>query len=152
MIKIPLTRGKFAIIDDEDFKLVSHLKWSFASAGYAISRFPNYGKLVLMHRIILGAKKGQSVDHKNGNGLDNRKSNIRLCSHKQNMMNRKKPSHNTSGYKGVTWDKQMKKWRVQIRHSETNSYIGLFKNIIDAANAYDKKAKEIFGEFARLNF
>lgn len=152
MIKIPLTKGKFAVIDDDDYDKIAGYKWCFAKAGYAASRKKNYGEQVLMHRIILNAGKTQSVDHKNGNGLDNRKNNIRLCSHQQNMMNRKMPCHNTSGYKGVTWDKQMKKWRAQLRHSKTNSYVGLFSNIVEAAKEYDKKAREVFGEYARTNF
>ena len=151
MILLKITQNKKVILNDE-FKYLLENKWCLSANRYACRREKNSGKIILMHREIMKAKKGEYVDHINGNGLDNRIENLRICTQQENTRNKKKPIHNTSGYKGVCWDKQMKKWRVQIKHKNTNSYIGLFNDLITAAKEYDKKAKEIFGEFAKLNF
>jgi len=147
---LKITQNKQVIID-EKFEYLSGYKWHLSAKRYASRRDKKTGKMVSMHREIMKAKDNECVDHINGNGLDNRIKNLRLCTHQENIRNKKMPSHNTSGYKGVTWDKQMKKWRVQVKHSKTNSYVGLFNNIIEASNAYDKRAREVFGEFARCN-
>jgi hypothetical protein len=91
------------------------------------------------------------IDHGNMNVLDNRKSNLRKCTIQQNACNREKPKHNTSGYKGVYWEKGLKKWRSAIRLNNKKIHIGCYEIKIEAAKAYNKKAKELFGEFARLN-
>ena len=114
-----------------------------------------------MHREITNAPKGMQVDHINGNTLDNRKENLRVCTRSQNMMNRGKQNNNKSGYKGVSYMKKKdpnyeypKPWRAQIK-CPTNQkviHLGCYKYPEQAARAYDKKAIELFGEYAQLNF
>ena len=105
-----------------------------------------------IHRLIMDAPKGMDVDHINGNPLDNRKSNLRICTHTENNRNRGANKNNTSGYKGAYWHKQNKKWRAQIVRNNKAIHIGLYESKEEAARAYDKKAKELHGEFAYLNF
>jgi hypothetical protein len=149
MTKISLTQNKHALIDDSDVDMVGKYKWNYTSHGYAETRIE--GKLVRMHRLIMSAPRGVLVDHINMNGIDNRKSNLRLCTKSENMRNRNKTKLNTSGYKGVVWDKVNKKWRSQIRMDGKNYNIGRFLLKRDAVMAYNNKAKEFFGQFARLN-
>ena len=104
-----------------------------------------------MHRLILNAKKGEQVDHINRNGLDNRKKNLRLCSHSQNGINRPFQKNNSSGFKGVHKYKYGGKWEVSIEKGGKNFYVGVFSDKKEAALAYNKKAKELFGEFAYQN-
>ena len=107
---------------------------------------------LFVHRLIMDAPKGMHVDHINGNPLDNRKSNLRICTHAENQRNRGANKNNTSGYKGVHWSKTTKKWRAEIRHDNKSIHMGYFKTPEEAARAYDKKAKELHGEYAYLNF
>lgn len=104
-----------------------------------------------MHRLILGASKGQQGDHQNGNGLDNRRINLRLCTNSQNQMNRKKSSRYSSKYKGVTWNSHARKWQAQIKRQGVMHYLGLFVDELEAARAYNKDAQEYFKDFALLN-
>jgi hypothetical protein len=105
-----------------------------------------------MHRQVTNAPKGLVVDHINHNGLDNRRANLRLCTKQQNNCNSRSFRHKTSNYKGVFKEKGSKKFRAYIRFNKKPVHIGMFELEIDAAKAYDKKAKELFGEFAYLNF
>jgi len=161
MKTIPLTQGKFAIVDDDDFNWLNQWKWYAAKDG--LSWYVCRGRLsIKMHREILGLKKGdgKETDHKNGNGLDNRRCNLRICTRAENVRNMQKDNNCTSKYKGVHWQKgeirkgkQYKgKWASQIVYNYKHIYLGLFNNEIDAAFAYDKAAKELFGEFVYLNF
>ena len=109
-------------------------------------------KKLLMHRLMVDAPKGMHVDHINGNSLDNRKSNLRICTSAENQRNRRATKNNTSGYKGVGWAKQNKKWTAQIQHNGKKIHIGLYEDKEEAARAYDAKAKELHGEYAYLNF
>jgi hypothetical protein len=106
---------------------------------------------VLMHRVITNAQTGMSVDHINGNKLDNRRANLRLCNSSENSRNRSLASINTSGYKGVTWHKQTQKWQAQIEVNGRNIHLGLHQSVILAAIAYNNAALKYFGEFAKLN-
>ncbi len=92
------------------------------------------------------------IDHRNRNGLDNRKKNLRGCTRSQNYANCPAPKTNKSGFKGVRWDKTRNKWKAEISLNDKNLHIGRFLNIEDAIRAYDRKAIELFGEFAYLNF
>ena len=105
-----------------------------------------------IHRLITEAPKGMHVDHINGNPLDNRKSNLRICTHAENQRNRGANKNNTSGYKGVSWHKRNKKWACQIKHNYKKIHVGNYATPEEAARAYDAKAKEFQGEFAYLNF
>lgn len=157
MKKIPLTQGKFAIVDNRDYLRVSKFKW-YASC---VRKFLWYAKrhtprrngkqgTILMHRLILDAPKGAHTDHINGNGLDNRRSNIRPCTNRQNCQNQQK-RRGTSKFKGVCWHKTSGWWRAQIGHLGKVIYLGDFTNEKDAAEAYDKAAVKYFGEFANTN-
>ncbi len=153
MKKIPLTQGKHALVDDKDFGVLSRLKWYFNS-GYAV-RWGGYKGdkrfRLRMARIILKAKKGEICDHINGNTIDNRRSNLRICRQSENMRNRKKNKNSTSGIKGVTWDKESKSWRAQIQVNGKKVNVGRFKNLKDATRAHKKVAKKVHGKFARFN-
>jgi hypothetical protein len=105
-----------------------------------------------MHRLVAGTPKGMSTDHINGDGLDNRKQNLRICTTAENGRNRGKSKNNTSGFKGVSWHKNRKIWYVHIRHNKKLMHIGSFKDKEEAARAYDRKAIELHGKFAKLNF
>jgi len=154
--RIPLTQGKFAIVDDEDYERLSRFKWYTGKSRntfYAVRSVKIMGKWITrkMDRDILNVPIGFQVDHINRNGLDNRKVNLRTCTLAQNVRNRKTPKH-SSKYKGVSWFKITKKWRAYIYPNNKFISLGYFMNEIDAAKAYDNKAKELFGEFACLNF
>ncbi len=107
-----------------------------------------------MHRTILDAKKGESVDHCNDIGLDNQRHNLRRCTHKQNIQNRRRNRNNKCGYKGVCLDRTGKKWQASIGSPSQGNrkHLGRFSCLIEAAKAYDEAAIERYGEFARLNF
>ncbi len=107
-----------------------------------------------MHREILGLDHGdrRQVDHINGDGLDNRKENLRICDTSKNVINRSIGKINTSGYKGVNWRKKSKKWVARIGFNNKRIYLGDFNNKEDAARAYDTAALKYYGEFAKLNF
>lgn len=161
MKEISLTQGKFAIIDDEDFELVSKYKWyaQLAANGfwYAVSsKHPQ----IQMHRLILGLKPGdgEQVDHANRNSLDNQRCNIRLCTPSQNMANTKKYSGGradfwglNSKYKGVSRNRPGK-WHVQIQVNGKTIHLGSYSDEMVAAQVYDDAARDYFGEFARCNF
>ena len=155
MIKIELTQGKFALIDDEDFELISRYKWYFSKLslnyGRVVTRCKKKVKNIKMHRLIMNAPDFFEVDHINGNTLDNRKINLRLVTHSQNQKNMKTHKDNKSGYKGVSWHKKAKKWQVHIKLNNKKGYLGLFLTKEEGALAYNKAALKHFGEFARLN-
>lgn len=146
--EIPLTRGKVALVDDDDYAELSKYKWEF-DGRYATSRRIERGKKIYMHRYILQPTKKEIVDHANGNKLDNRRDNLRIASFQQNSANSKLHSHNTSGYRGVY--KWKGYWRAAVTYRNKQISCGYYKNKEDAALAYNKKALELFGEFAKLN-
>lgn len=140
------------MVDDEEFDLLSSLRWQINSRGYAV-----HGKTVnkkhikiFMHRVIMRAPKDLEVDHINGNKLDNRKGNLRLATGSENRANSFK-ARGSSRYKGVCWNKRAKRWQAQITYRNTTYYLGLFANEITAAKKYNEIAVQRFGQFARLN-
>lgn len=158
-MRIPLTRGKYAIVDVEDYERLSRYKWYACEGGrgfYAVrSGTPVKGKRrsVKMHREVLRMPDGLIIDHINHNGLDNRKSNLRAASPAQNSWNkRKQRGRYSSIYKGVHRDREKKKWVASIAKNNKAIKIGLFDDERDAARAYDAMAKKLFGEYAYLNF
>lgn len=149
--RIPLSRGLFATVDASDFEMLSHFTWCVSgSGGYAARTTRVRGKKigVAMHRMVALPGPDQDVDHINGDRLDNRRCNLRVCSHAENQRNRRTPSHNTSGFRGVAWHKKDRKWQA----TAGDRHIGQFASAIEAALAYDRVARELHGEFARLNF
>ncbi len=154
---IPLTQGKYAIVDAEDYPQLSKYKWQARKKGntyYASRGVWQDGRSVViyMHRQILGAKEGEEIDHIDHNGLDNRECNIRICTRSQNNQNQQpQKRNNTSRYKGVHWNKKDSKWIAQIKKDGTKIHLGSFDNENIAAEIYNIKAKEIYGEFAHLN-
>ena len=152
--KILLGHGRFAFVDDEDFDWLSRYCWHFhkASGGAARSTCKE-GKigLVLMHREIMGFPE-TVIDHRDRDPLNNQKINLRICSVKENSRNRGPRRNSKSGFKGVHWNKQCRKWHAQIEVNGKNIYLGLFSNVLNAARAYDTVAREYFKEFAYLNF
>lgn len=155
MKKIPLTKGKFAIVDDDDYEKLNAYNWQahWDSKGktYYVHGRVN-GRYVVMARIIKNAVEGEYVDHINHDTLDNRKENLRICRHDQNCFNRKGQYNSTSKYKGVSYKSANKNWVVQIRENSVGRHIGSFKNEIVAALVYDEEAERVYGEHAYLNF
>jgi len=154
-MEIPLTKGQIALIDDEDYDLISQYKWHVIEKHgyYANTKVKISGKQknLSMHRLIMNAQPGQYVDHINHNTLDNRKSNLRICTAQQNQMNKKKKP-GLSMYKGVAWDKICEKWSARIKFNGKNLYLGRFDEEIEAAKAYNEAASKYFGEFAHFNY
>jgi len=151
---IPLTQGKFAIVDADDYERLAKYKWHCRRAKNHFYAFRADGpNIIAMHREITGAPKGLVVDHINRNSLNNRKTNLRTCTQAQNLYN-KRPRANKmySRYKGLTREKRTNKWSVRICKSGKSIHLGYFTDEIQAALTYDRKAKELFGEFAYLNF
>jgi hypothetical protein len=151
MKKIPLTQNKYAIVDDEDFEFLSQYRWHYTHYGYAARR--DYSKggngvIIYMHKLLL---KGKSIDHINNQKLDNRKINLRIANKSANGCNRGKQNNNTSGYKGVYFNKTAQKWQAFITYKKESHYLGLFSQPVEAALIYNKKALELHGKFANLN-
>ncbi len=149
MKQIKLTQNKVAIVDDGDYELLAQWKWHANNQHgnwYAIN--PKMGR---MHRFVMNNPIDLEVDHLNGDGLDNRRCNLRACTHSQNMMNQKAKTCQTSKYKGVWWQKDRKKWVSSIRLNQQKIYVGSFLDEGDAGRAYNKKARELYGGFAKLN-
>jgi len=149
---IPLTQGKFAIVDAEDYDRLSQYKWCAAKDRELFyAHQGSNGTTVSMHREIMHAPKGVICDHTDQNGLDNRKSNLRLCTSAQNQYNKRPKKGCASRYKGVVLRRDCKRWRAQIGYHRKRIHLGDFDNQMEAAMAYDDKAAELFGEFAWLN-
>jgi len=156
MKTILLSQGSYAIVDDSDFHLVSKLNWHLNKKTnvhlYAKSSKKINGKQIHMHRLIMNANKGEEVDHINHNGLDNRRSNLRIVNSFQNHQNSKKQINSASIYKGISYAKDHKKWRARIWVDGKKIHLGYFKNEIDAAKAYDRAALKYYSEYAYINF
>ena len=156
MIVIPVkskTHGEhFVFIDGEDFDKVKFYTWGISKHDnilYAYTKIK--GKFVHLHRLLLNFPR-TPIDHKNGCSLDNRRENLRTCTTSENSMNQKKQSRITSSiYKGVYFHKQRQKYTARIKLNKKIRHIGYFENEHDAGEAYNKKAIELFGDFALLN-
>ena len=152
---IRIRAGHLFLIDAEDWPGISGYKWSVSSDGdgrmYVSTRIGK--KKIYLHRMLLDAPDGQRVDHRNGDPLDNRKANLRLATHQQNMFNRRKAQTygnkpTTSSFKGVSWDNSCGRYKAQIMKDRVNHNLGCFRDERSAAMAYARAAQEMFGEFA----
>lgn len=163
MKQIPLTQGKAALVSDRDWSRVRRFKWTAyqSNGGYRIwyaLRCVRYGpgskskRFIWMHRFILGNPRRVDVDHRSRNGLDNRRSNLRRATRSQNNGNQARCKRNTSGFKGVsrTGAKSMR-WRARVMLRKKEFYAGVFGTKREAAAAYARLAKKLFGQFARTN-
>ena len=162
-LKIELTRGKYTLVDDKDYDYLNKWKWWVVPNSaklYAARHIYRSGKRTIeyMHRVILNLsyKDNTTTHHKNGDSLDNRRDNLMIVSIGDNVRYREKTNKKClSKYKGVTYipagrgGRAKPKWQASIRK---NTHLGYFDSEKEAARAYDKRAKEIFGEFAKLNF
>lgn len=173
-VLIPVSGNNYALVDPEDAERVLQHKWFISHSGYAVRQRklgeedPDngifYKDCCSMHRFILTPGKGSQIDHINGCGLDNRKCNLRLCTQSQNCANSiliKAPSEKvfrakktrvcTSKYRGVSWRSDRNRWTAYVGTGKGRIMLGCFESEIEAALAYNRKAEEVYGEFAKLN-
>lgn len=147
---IRLPQGKFCIVDTEDYEYLNQWKWDISPLGYVTRAW------IRIHRVIMKAPDDMEVDHINGDLLDNRKCNLRICTHAQNSKNRKPNKNGKSKFKGVTWREEKKKstsrrWRVRISIDGKRIHVGDYITEREAAIAYNNAALKYHGEYARLN-
>lgn len=158
MKAIYLKNGMFALVDNDDYERINAYNWIYLNKGdgYARRSYQNGGRqiTVLMHRTVMNLDDDQHIDHVNGNTLDNRKINLRICDRSQNMANRKMHKNNKSGFKGV-YQHHMKNgskaFEAKIQFRKKSKSIGYFKTAKEASDAYDNESKKLHGEFSRPN-
>jgi hypothetical protein len=155
--QIPLTKGKEALVDDQDYTYLMQWPWSAIKNGKYAVRYKRLcdkdcASVIYMHDVV-AARSGLigKVDHINRNSLDNQRANFRLATNSQNLANRGPQTNNTTGYKGVVWDRQRCRWIAQIKVRMKHIFLGRYDIKIEAAKAYNEAATKYFGEFAYLN-
>lgn len=137
------------MVDDDDYEVLKDM-YFYKSGRYYFCQVGDDNR-VPIHRFIMNAPDNMRVDHINGITFDNRKSNLRLATNSQNSQNKGMRKDNTTGYKGVCFDKEAKKYQASIRYNGKKIYLGKYDNPVDAALAYNEAAEKYFGEFARIN-
>jgi hypothetical protein len=159
--EVPLSRGLVALVSPEDYDRVMAHKWMARLENrtwYALRDLPRqpgqrFRSKEKLHRFILGAGPGDVIDHRDGDGLNNTRGNLRRATVAENNRNIRKPAHGqTSRFKGVCWHPKAQKFQATIRFERKNHYIGLFANEADAGWAYDREARKLHGRFASCNF
>ena len=148
--RISLVDGYYALVDADDYEWLNQYTWHLCGGGYAARTVR--GKQILMHREIMDAPKGMSVDHIDGNRANNSRANLRVCTQNENMRNQGKRPNATSRFKGVYIYRRTGKWCARIQLNGKPIWLGYFLDEVEAARAYDRAAVQYFGEFARLNF
>lgn len=156
MRRLVLPSGHVALVDDLDYeRVVQAGPWSARPSSNTtyvqrnVKRADGGGTTQALHVFLLGCN---GVDHRNGDGLDNQRSNLRVATSSQNSMNRRRRSDNRAGFKGVTWDKHRNHWQALIYAGGKKRHVGYYDTPEAAARGYDAAARELFGEFARPNF
>jgi len=154
---IKLTQEKVTSVDFDDFEGLNKHKWTairdtntFYAARHGKVKIDGNRNLIYMHRVILNTPKEMKTDHIDGDGLNNQRKNLRICTDSQNAKNRNKQSDNTSGFKGVSWHKKSKKWRVFIGVNGKQIHLGYFLGKIEAYNVYCNACKKYHGEFSKF--
>ncbi len=152
LIKLSGAEDTYTIVDDEDYGELSRWTWAYHKNGYAYRATSSWGKCLkfFMHREIMNAPEGKDIDHINGDKLDNRKPNLRICTRSQNMANMRR-SRGASQYKGVIWDNSRQRWQARITVNYKGIYLGRFDSETEAARAYNVAALHYFGSYASLN-
>lgn len=154
MKEIPLTQGKVAMVDDEDFEYLSKNKW-FCAKGrntfYAQRRDGKNGPIIHMHRLIMNTSINKEVDHIDCNGLNNQKVNLRNCTRIENSYNSRMKSTNQNKVKGISFAKWANMYRVQLKTNGKRIHVGYFKTIFEASSAYNKHVLQTRGAFAKIN-
>ena len=147
---VPLTRGKWTLVDEADHEAVMRHRWFYDAQGYARSKIN--GRSTALHLFLIGGARDHKhpVDHENRNRLDNRRLNLRRVTGGQNRVNSEINANNSSGYRGVSYHGG--KWTARIGYNMTRRYLGRFGDVLDAAKAYDEAAVKLFGAAAQLNF
>lgn len=141
IVFLPLTKGRYVVIDKDDYESVKDIKWFF-DGRYAANKI---GKKIYLHRILMKSPKGEVVDHINGDKLDCRKSNLRICTQQRNTFNRTSLNkNNTSGHIGITWSRDKNKWLTRIMLSNKSKFLGYFEELEDAISAR-KKGEILYG-------
>lgn len=154
MKEIPLTQGKFAIVDDSDYEILIRYRWHF-NKGYAVRivRTPNSKKrtYIGMHNVILGTPEGMEGEHRDGNGLNNLRSNLRICTHAENMRNHALLKRNKYGLTGIYWRAKKRRFTATIYFNCSTIHLGTFKTIEEAKRARIEGENKYFGEFRRAD-
>lgn len=153
-MELQLNKGYSTVIDDSDYWVVSGLTWyaQINHDGKVYVAASSGHRSVYMHRLIMGIWDSKvQVDHKDSNSLNNRRDNLRLCTKQQNEWNKAAYPRNTSGYKGVTFHKRVGRWSTAIRENGKCKHLGYFDTAYDASLAYAEAAKELHGQFLRLD-
>ena len=151
--EIVLKHGQIALVDDEDYENLAGYSWHVVGGYAQNTQYLTTGKKnMYMHRLVMGFPESV-IDHKNGNKLDNRKCNLRICTRQENQRNQKLSIRNTSKYRGVSYYRRYGNWRACITNNEKKLvFLGYFKTAEEAARRYDEESKKIHGEFGILNF
>jgi hypothetical protein len=154
--EIQLTQGQVAIVDDDMYDYLNQWKWCVNNCNgklYAVRSLsiPKKRKIIYMHRFIVKNDSEMHTDHCNGNTLDNRKINLRICTNSQNLMNQKIHKNNKSGYKGIYFNKRTNRFDVYISIDKKQRRVGVYKDVKDAIKNYNEAAIKYYGEFANLN-
>lgn len=143
---IKLTKGKRTMVDDEDYQILSKLKWhSSVDRNTVYAKNTHKGRIIPMQNVIMWCPKGYEIDHINRNGLDNRKSNLRIVTRHQNQLN--KGPYKSRKYKGIYWREDRNKWYASIRLNGKSNHLGAFSSPIEAAKAYDSQVKSGYKNF-----